>query len=493
MTTIFVGHNFFGSGNFGDELMLKGFLTAARRHPKIEITICTPYDLEGERRRFPEVRWLPDGDAVRKDALRAADLWLGLGGTPFQLDSGDWFLDHNERERARCAELRKPMFFLGVGCESSTAAADPRSVALLATAEHVWMRDALSAAMVRPFANASRLSAGGDLAHLTFAAAPPRLEVGVVGLLLAFERREQIALSELAAFVERRPPGSTRWLVQETRPLPYSERSIFSDLRPAVRAKLSVTDFDFATGSVGEYLRAVGAPETMVTSRYHGTLAAAWHRSRIVVVARSPKLRGIAEELGLPQIGCIGSRAHLEAALEQASAVPHNALVHARERAARMCDDFFAACAALPTRSVRRSAAPHPGEPAEPLPLRSLRTTVALNLPRTLRAGETVTVLCTVTNRSDAIYRSAPPNPVQLCYRWYDAGGAAVCAGTWLHTPLSRPLQPGESDPVQMRIAAPESPGNYTLAVTLLQENVAWFDDVDPANGARGAVTIPPL
>ena len=102
------------------------------------------------QRRFPRICWLPGGDAIRDGALRDADVWVALGDTPFQLDSGPWLLDHNDRDRQRCAALGKPMYLLGAGCESAAAAADPRSVALLAAAERVWTRDALSAATLRP-------------------------------------------------------------------------------------------------------------------------------------------------------------------------------------------------------------------------------------------------------------------------------------------------------------------------------------------------------
>lgn len=127
MTSDFVGHDFFGAGNFGDDIALAGFLTVAAEHPNVQITICTPYDVESQRALFPRVRWLPGGGAERESALRGADVWLGLGGTPFQLDSGPWLLDHNDDERRRCAALGKPMYLLGIGCENPEAAADPRA------------------------------------------------------------------------------------------------------------------------------------------------------------------------------------------------------------------------------------------------------------------------------------------------------------------------------------------------------------------------------
>ncbi|HYW54903.1 MAG TPA: hypothetical protein VE826_13105, partial [Dongiaceae bacterium] len=255
---IFLGNDYFGAGNFGDDLTLAGFMSAAARRPELTVTACTAHDIEAMRRRFPRVRWLPGGDAIRDGALRDADVWVALGDTPFQLDSGPWLLDHNDRDRRRCAALGKPMYLLGAGCESAAAAGDPRSVALLAAAERVWTRDTLSAATLRPFIDADRLSGGADLAHLAFDgdASPLARERDVMGLLLAFERREQFDLHELASLVLKRPRGTTRWLVQEVRALPYLERWIFEHLAPEARARLSLMDTRYASFSAEEYLRA---------------------------------------------------------------------------------------------------------------------------------------------------------------------------------------------------------------------------------------------
>ena len=485
---VFVGHNFFGAGNFGDDFMLAGFLHAAACRPGVEITVCTPQDRTSQERRFPQIRWLPDGETVREGALRDADVWLGLGDTPFQLDSGPWLLDHNDRERQRCNALRKPMYWLGVGCESAAAAADPRARALLAAAERVWTRDELSEAMLRPYIAPARLSAGADLAHIVLAderATPPR-EAGVVGLLAAFERRDQFDLAELDTFIRRRQPGGTRWLVQEVRALPYLERWILERLAPAAHASLSVMEPDYATMSPDDYLRAFGAPGVTVTTRYHGALIAAWHRSNVVVVARSAKLHGIAEELGLHTIDRLDSHDALEAAVEAAQPVQRERLAAAGERARAMCEAFFEHCAAR-----RAAPAAAPARVAcEPLAHASLRASLQLNVPRELWSRETVAVPCTVTNRGDATYASAPPNPVELCYRWYDDDGSTVGAGTWIHTPLPFPVPPGETLHTALRVAAPQEPGRYTLAITLLQEGIAWFDDVDRANGVRGPVTV---
>ena len=107
-----------------------------------------------------------------------------------------------------------------------------------------------------------------------------------------------------------------------------------------------------------------------------------------------------------------------------------------------------------------------------------------------MRAAATRVLPCSVTNLGRCAYASAPPHPIELCYRWLGVDGAPIGAGTWIHTPLPRVLEPNETVRVAMRIEAPATPGRYTLVVTLLQEGIAWFDEVDPSCCARAEVRV---
>lgn len=126
----------------------------------------------------------------------------------------------------------------------------------------------------------------------------------------------------------------------------------------------------------------------------------------------------------------------------------------------------------------------------EPLPASSLRASLEMEIPVRMTIDDVIILPCIVTNMGDAIFVSAPPNSIQFCYRWFDGSGEPVGAGEWIHTPLPRAIPPGESVEGALRIGAPHEPGIYTLAVTLLQEGVAWFDDHAPASGVRGAVIV---
>jgi len=126
----------------------------------------------------------------------------------------------------------------------------------------------------------------------------------------------------------------------------------------------------------------------------------------------------------------------------------------------------------------------------DPLPSASLCATIEGQIPAGAVVDEIFAVPCRVTNLGDVIFVSAPPNPVQFCYRWFDAAGSPVHAGEWIHTNLPRALPPGETLEAEVRIAAPRVPGEYTLAVTFLQEGIAWFGDLSPSSGVRGTLFV---
>jgi hypothetical protein len=133
---------------------------------------------------------------------------------------------------------------------------------------------------------------------------------------------------------------------------------------------------------------------------------------------------------------------------------------------------------------------PAAGGSMEALDPRSMRVALEAAPPGAIRAGSVVTIRCLVANDGDAALATAPPHPVYLCYRWYDARLGEVEVGRSLHTPLPAALEPGASVRVTMAIAAPHDPGRYRLRVSLLQSEVAWFDEVDARNGVETVVEV---
>ena len=337
-----IGHHFFGSGNLGDDLMLAGFLGAIGED--VELTCCSAYDVKSQRRRFPGVQWLPYAQASRAAAIQACDAWVGVGDTPFQLSVGPWFLDHLAGEMEICRAAVKPMFFVGVGIEGREALRDERARAVLEYATRVWARDAWSAEELSKACGAAKVRQGADLAHVCLRDHPPRgpLEPNAVGYVLNFEDPAQFNHDAFCALVDAAGSGTShRWLVQEVRTLPGSELDLWPTLPEACRAQLELRRPDYAAPSVDELLAPWGRPGRVISSRYHGALAAAWSGARVAAVERSGKVKGFVSELGLTSIPALYDDRAARDALARATRVPLALLATLASRAAASCAELL--------------------------------------------------------------------------------------------------------------------------------------------------------
>ena len=124
----------------------------------------------------------------------------------------------------------------------------------------------------------------------------------------------------------------------------------------------------------------------------------------------------------------------------------------------------------------------------DPLPAEACRITIEATTPQRLAAGTVIEAECLVENRGDAILVSAPPNPVHLSYRWLANGGAAPIEG--LRSVLPEALPPSVRRSCRFGLEAPPRPGVYTLVITLVQEGVRWFDEVDKENALASRVQV---
>jgi polysaccharide pyruvyl transferase WcaK-like protein len=322
-TRLHIGHHFFGSGNIGDDFMLAGFLEIARDllgNP--HLTCCTPFDRDAQRLRLPDVTWLPYDAASRDEAVASSDAWIGVGDSPFQSEVGSWFLDHLAEEGARCDRFRKPMFYFCVGVNDYAAMNYPATRAIAAAAEGIWTRDRQSTAMLRQIVTHERVAPAADLAHVFFLSRRrPAVEPEVTGWLLNFEDRSAFSAGALCAALDALATNRHRWLVQEVRRLTGSEWELLASLPSDHRERLEVRAPDYAAASMADLTACWGAPETIVTSRYHGALFGAWAGAKVIVVERNAKLTGLVEQLELTSIKDFTSEDSLLAAMARAQPV----------------------------------------------------------------------------------------------------------------------------------------------------------------------------
>ena len=363
---IHLGHHFYGAGNLGDDFMLAGFLAALRSlAPEASFTCCVPFPLEPLRHRFPGIAWFPCDEPARTRCIAACDVWLGLGGSPFQSALSRWFVDHLLSEADLCRAAHKPMFFLGVGVQSAAELADADIRRICAQACAIWTRDPASAERLAALPSPPPIESAADLAHLFFRATPPPPAVpGRLVLVANFDYGAWPGQADFLRATQSAPlPWSVTqriWLAQESRDLPGAERALYAALPPTDRARWQLALPD--APQPGDSVPALSLPtafsrwpsgEWLVTARFHAALAGAWAGSKILILSTNEKLRAAARELAGPVLAPdadAGSLSHALNTLAHSTPVSRDRLILAADRAT-------AACAAF-VRAARSAVAP---------------------------------------------------------------------------------------------------------------------------------------
>jgi hypothetical protein len=344
---IHLGHHFYGAGNLGDDFMLAGFLAAMRTlAPEATFSCCVPFALAPLQARFPAIEWLPYESATRERCTQACDLWLGLGGSPFQSAQSRWFVDHLAAEAAACARERKPMYFLGVGVQTGSELLVPEISRICAGAAGIWTRDDRTAERLRALPSSPAIESGADLAHVFFRdVSPPPAAPGRVTAVLNFDFEESPRAAAGVATLRAPGAGDYAWLAQDSRALPGAERTLHARLAPAEQARWRLVVPDVPGEPLSSALARWPSGEWLLTARYHAAIAGAWAGSKIVVIGINEKLEAVARELQAPLVGPDADTAAVERALR--SATPAQPPRELAERA-------FAACAAF----LRSAVAP---------------------------------------------------------------------------------------------------------------------------------------
>jgi predicted O-linked N-acetylglucosamine transferase (SPINDLY family)/nitrite reductase/ring-hydroxylating ferredoxin subunit len=352
---IHIGHMFFGAGNFGDDLMLEGFLAAiADAGADLRLTCATAYDIGAQRRRFPRIDWHPYRPAIRDALIAECDVWLGLGGSILQPLDDHWLLADQLVQLEECRRRDKPAFFLGCSVDWRADADTQPIRRLLDATERIWTRETLSAAALRRM-GFTRAAVGADLSHVALQALPLlKSEAAGTGFVCNFERPEHYSLDALAGLIAASSDrDDTAWLVQEVRALPGSELDLYASLPPAARARAALRQPDYQAASVVDLLQSWGRPARIFSSRFHGAIVGAWFGSRVAVFERQQKLRGIAQELELASFAILPAAEQLLSALDRAGPVPRATLDAAADRARRASSEFLDAAAAARTKRRR--------------------------------------------------------------------------------------------------------------------------------------------
>ena len=117
--------------------------------------------------------------------------------------------------------------------------------------------------------------------------------------------------------------------------------------------------------------------------------------------------------------------------------------------------------------------------------------------PKQLRAGQKETVRVKIRNASNDMWweRGAPTNTrsdnkfyIAAGNRWLKADGSLLTEMDG-RIGIGKDLKPGGETEVSLLIMAPKEPGEYTLDIDLVQEQVTWFHDRGSPT-AKAKVTV---
>ena len=316
--------------------MLAGFLAAMRAlAPAASFTCCVPFALPPLARRFPEIHWLPYDDPSRATAIVACDLWLGLGGSPFQCKLSRWFIDHLIGEAARCARLRKPMYYLGVGVQNTDELAVPDVQRVCRQAVAIWTRDAASAERLAAAAPGPRIAVAADLAHIFFQdTPPPPAAAGRIALVANFDYGAWPGQAACLRAAEAHASHDCVWLAQESRELPGAERVLFASLPAVAQARWRLVSPERPGAPLPEILADWPSAEWLITARYHAALAGAWAGSRMIVLGTNEKLHAAARDVGATVLSPSADEVTVRRALEDAPRCAQPAVLAEQARSA---------------------------------------------------------------------------------------------------------------------------------------------------------------
>jgi hypothetical protein len=342
-TKVHLGFHFYGAGNIGDDLMLAGFLHLLKSQMlRAQLTCAIPRDVAPQRHRFPEVEWHGSSRQIETHLIQHSDLWLGVGDTPFQITDGLWLFNHIAGQIELCRRYKKPMAMFGVGVEKEAMREHERVARILDAVELIITRDESSHALlskVHPsFKN--KVLIGADLANVALSRIfSEDLHFGDekvfdLGVIVDAASLSENDLNQVRAFLcQESSDKRIVFIANEVRSGKRFERNIYSTfIKPRWRIRrtplgqvgrrviprlnrllswlsrginkqvVSLYVPDYFAASIADLVKHYARCKIIISSRYHGVLAAAWAGCRVGAIAGRSKVEFLAKDLNIPYI-----------------------------------------------------------------------------------------------------------------------------------------------------------------------------------------------
>lgn len=244
----------------------------------------------------------------------------------------------------------------------------------------------------------------------------------------------------------------------------------------------------FVAARSGQWYLTEGDGPQPDLARFHAVLADGLRRAWAEVARERPALRARLLDKSQACVAAVESVRLIKLDPDQTPARDAR-MLWSLGRAFWRVPAFRRTCVPLlltPSAVVRRRVARRPSGTPAPDPVATRLDVTGVTATRT---NELMRVGCAITNRGRHPLRTEHPYPVRIGARWADAATGQIVsdAGRLL---LPRLVPAGSTVNVLGMIQTPAAPGRYELRVSPVQEMVAWFDDLDAANGSAHPVDL---
>lgn len=91
--------------------------------------------------------------------------------------------------------------------------------------------------------------------------------------------------------------------------------------------------------------------------------------------------------------------------------------------------------------------------------------------------GEPFALGVEINSRSKQIWYGQGKRPVQLSYHWLDENGEMVEYDGHRSPLRGGAIGPGQTVRADVMVEAPDRAGSHVLVISLVQEDVCWFED----------------
>ncbi len=336
MKKVFLSFDFYGAGNIGDDLMLEGFLDCFT-DSEIDFRSCVPRNYLHQQYRFQKVKFADE--KKRFEASEECKVWIGVGDTPVQVKSGDWFINRLESDLQQINRTNPEYYFAGIGAEKEAAGRKDTFVKILSKVNHIWTRDTASSdILLNDFEISSdKISTSSDLANISLSRIfrdnedfkNRRYELG---FCYYDENSDGEDLKNAGSFLKKFRRGKILLFGNEVNKKGNFEYALYERMFSGINkylhrnVKIYTPDY-FAKVKTEDLVSHYSECKTVMTSRYHALLTAAWAGCRVVSIERSSKVTALSEELGIKEIKKPFTQEKLEQGFEEAKEVDRNKLM----------------------------------------------------------------------------------------------------------------------------------------------------------------------